>query len=151
MNALSSQLSNSEDLVIIAVPCNLFELQEPGKNHEILNGIKYVRPGNGYEPTQNFHFMAKSDVNGENELPLYTHVKALCPAPTEELGDPKNFYWSPIRRNDVSWNFEKFIISREGKPLYRFHPSVEPHQIVPFLQCALDQSSHSDSCTDKVF
>ena len=52
----------------------VFLQQEPGDNGtEILNGLKYVRPGNGFEP--NFEMTEKIDVNGPNEHPLYTYLK----------------------------------------------------------------------------
>lgn len=48
--------------------------QEPARTHdELMNGLKYVRPGNGFEPS--FPFFKKIDVNGENEHPLYTYLK----------------------------------------------------------------------------
>lgn len=48
--------------------------QEPGSNGtEILNSLKYVRPGDGFVP--NFQLAQKSDVNGESEHPLYTYMK----------------------------------------------------------------------------
>jgi len=48
--------------------------QEPGANGtEILNCLKYVRPGHGFEP--NFELTAKIDVNGPNEHPLYSFLK----------------------------------------------------------------------------
>lgn len=48
--------------------------QEPGDTAtEILNTIKYVRPGNGYVP--NFPMFAKVGVNGEDEHPLFTYLK----------------------------------------------------------------------------
>lgn len=58
---------------IIAFPCNQFGGQEPGHNDELLPGLKYVRPGNCFEPM--FPVMAKVDVNGENEHPLFTFLK----------------------------------------------------------------------------
>lgn len=55
---------------------NLFLFkQEPGDTAtEILNTIKYVRPGNGYVPK--FPMFAKMEVNGKDEHPLYTYLKA---------------------------------------------------------------------------
>lgn len=50
--------------------------QEPGSNYsEILNGIKYVRPGGGFVP--NFQMFKKIDVNGKDEHPLYTYLKVI--------------------------------------------------------------------------
>jgi len=51
-----------------------FVQQEPGANGtEILNSLKYVRPGHGFEP--NFELTLKVDVNGPIEHPLYTFLK----------------------------------------------------------------------------
>ena len=72
MNAPISRYGAS-NFYILGYPCNQFGLQEPGHNDEILKGLKYVRPGNCYEPK--FHMMAKVDVNGPDEIPLYTHLK----------------------------------------------------------------------------
>lgn len=61
-------------LEIIGFPCNQFGLQEPGENeYEILNGLKYVRPGNGYTP--NFPLVEKRDVNGEKQDKIFTYLK----------------------------------------------------------------------------
>ena len=49
--------------------------QEPGRNSEILNGIREVRPGNGYVPGNNFVLTSKYDVNGDAEHPLFTYMK----------------------------------------------------------------------------
>lgn len=59
---------------IIAVPCNQFGLQEPGETEEeIMNGLKYVRPGKGYTP--NFPLTKKIDVNGEKQDELFSFLK----------------------------------------------------------------------------
>jgi hypothetical protein len=53
-----------------------FTQQEPGANAtEILNGIKYMRPGGGFVP--NFKLFQKTDVNGENSEPLYTYLRVI--------------------------------------------------------------------------
>jgi hypothetical protein len=48
LNALKQKYLGELD--IAAFPCNQFGLQEPGENHEILNGLRYVRPGDGFIP-----------------------------------------------------------------------------------------------------
>ena len=58
---------------VLAFPCNQFGRQEPGENSEILRGIRYVRPGRDFKP--NFPIFAKTEVNGQNEHPLYTFLK----------------------------------------------------------------------------
>lgn len=59
---------------ILGFPCNQFGRQEPGENpDEILNGLKYVRPGNGFKPV--FPLMEKLDVNGAKQHQMYTYLK----------------------------------------------------------------------------
>ena len=58
---------------ILGFPCNQFGMQEPGHNHEILNAIRYVRPGGGYIP--NFNLSQKVDVNGDTAHPLFNFLK----------------------------------------------------------------------------
>ena len=60
-------------LNVYGVPCNQFGLQEPGVGVEILNSLKYVRPGNGFEPY--FDLLKKRDVNGKKEDELFTWLK----------------------------------------------------------------------------
>ena len=55
--------------------CGAIKFQEPGRNSEILNGIREVRPGNGYVPGNNFVLTSKYDVNGDAEHPLFTYMK----------------------------------------------------------------------------
>ena len=54
MNAPIQHFNGKFD--IAAFPCNQFDLQEPARNDEILNGLKYVRPGGGFEPNFNASF-----------------------------------------------------------------------------------------------
>ena len=63
---------------ILAFPCDQFFLQEPAANDEIINGIMYVRPGNGFIPHKKIHFFEKSQVNGANETALYTNLKVIA-------------------------------------------------------------------------
>jgi len=135
MNALHARYNDT--LVILAVPCNQFELQEPGKNHEIMNGLRYVRPGNNFIVGPHFHFLAKTEVNGKDEIPLYTFLKGQCHYTKEEIGEKEAMMYNPIRVNDITWNFEKFIISADGKPLWRFHPSTEIDQLFTYLDKAV--------------
>lgn len=73
MNALMKRYKES-NFQLIAIPCNQFGFQEPGANHtEILHGLKYVRPGHGFQPS--FPITKKVDVNGEKEIMLYTFLK----------------------------------------------------------------------------
>lgn len=60
---------------ILGYPSNLFNHKEPGYNFEIKNCLYYVRPGNKFVPA--FPLSSKIEVNGENEIPLYTYLKVF--------------------------------------------------------------------------
>ena len=89
-------------LVVIGVPCNQFGGQEPGTEKDIQ---KFCT--DKYKVT--FPMMSKVDVNGEKEAPLYEFLKAHAES-----------------KDDVKWNFEKFVVSKEGKVVSRFKTPVEP-------------------------
>ncbi|KHJ96198.1 glutathione peroxidase [Oesophagostomum dentatum] len=128
---------------ILAFPCNQFYLQEPAENHELMNGIMYVRPGNGWKPHQNLHIYGKIDVNGENHHPLYEFLKESCPQTVEKIGKTNELMYNPVRANDITWNFEKFLIDRQGRPRFRFHPTAWSHGDVvqPFIDQLMNESA----------
>lgn len=131
LNALHEEL-RPFGLTILAFPSNQFGKQEPGQKHEILPALKYVRPGNGFVP--NFLLFEKGDVNGKNEHPVYTFLKSACPAVGDSFGDVYGrLFWEPLKLNDIKWNFEKFLVGPDGKPVMRWHPSVEVSQVRAFL------------------
>uniref|UniRef100_A0A1I7Z1W7 Glutathione peroxidase n=1 Tax=Steinernema glaseri TaxID=37863 RepID=A0A1I7Z1W7_9BILA len=108
-------------LKILAFPCNQFLMQEPIRDDEILNALKYVRPGNGFDPeVKGLDIYGKLDVNGEEEAPLYTFLKASCPTTNTTFKRRDHLFYDPIRANDIEWNFEKFLVDRSGRPRYRF-------------------------------
>uniref|UniRef100_A0A672LH49 Glutathione peroxidase 9 n=1 Tax=Sinocyclocheilus grahami TaxID=75366 RepID=A0A672LH49_SINGR len=82
----------------------------PEENHETLNVLQYVRPGQGFLPK--FPIFSRIEVNGSDEHPLYAYLKTLI----------LNLYWSPIKANDIRWNFEKFLITADGVPYRRYDP-----------------------------
>jgi len=135
MNALQESYS---DFVVLGFPCNIFGKQQPEANGtEILNGIKYVRPGNGYEP--NFPIFKKIEVNGENEHPMYTYLKNYCPSTREHFSDANRLFYSPIKNSDIRWNWEKFLISKEGKPYMRYDAGTKPDDIRSDIEFLLKQ------------
>ena len=114
---------NPLGLEIIDVPCNQFAGQTPGTDEEIRNfcTLKY---------DTKFVQMKKSDVNGENELPLYTFLKSE--KGFEGFGKgPKALAMSVMLKGidkdyknnpNIKWNFTKFLIDREGNVVARFEP-----------------------------
>nr|KAG5690136.1 hypothetical protein BaRGS_003459 [Batillaria attramentaria] len=131
LNALLNELPASE-FTVLGVPCNQFGHQEPAANKtELYAGLKHVRPGNGYVPS--FALTMKADVNGEDELELYTHLKSKCPSPGHTAFSKSENFWDPIKPTDISWNFEKFLLDVDGVPLYRFSPDVEPKDLKPLI------------------
>uniref|UniRef100_A0A3Q2P4H9 Glutathione peroxidase n=1 Tax=Fundulus heteroclitus TaxID=8078 RepID=A0A3Q2P4H9_FUNHE len=122
LNALQEELKPL-GFTILGFPCNQFGKQEPGQRHEILLGLKHVRPGNGYVP--NFPLFEKGDVNGKYEQPVFTFLKSSCPPVGDDFGTPTGrLFWEPLRTGDIKWNFEKFLVGPEGKPVMRWHPLV---------------------------
>jgi len=107
---------------IAAFPCNQFDGQEPGENDELLNGLKYVRPGKGWEAGANMKIFGKLKVNGKDAHPMYQFLRSVCPHTVDLLGDKVDMHWDPITVRDLTWNFEKFLIDRQGRPRFRFHP-----------------------------
>ena len=74
-NAILEELNagGEEDFDVLAIPCNHFNLQEPGANEVIMGGLFSVRPGNGFVP--NYTVSGKADINGASEIPLYSFLK----------------------------------------------------------------------------
>ncbi|KAG9470456.1 glutathione peroxidase 1 [Eleutherodactylus coqui] len=130
MNGLQTEFG-ARGLQVLGFPCNQFGHQENTSNQEILNSLRYVRPGGGFEPI--FPLFEKCDVNGEKELPLFTFLKAQLPFPSDDsvalMDNPKFIIWSPLRRSDISWNFEKFLIGPDGVPYKRFSRCFETVKI----------------------
>jgi glutathione peroxidase len=99
------RLTSREDLKIIAFPCNQFGEQEPGTDEEIK---EFCVSNYGVS----FPIALKIDVNGEKEHPLYRHLKD-----------------SSKNGQDIGWNFEKFLIKKDGTIL-NFLSDVSPDEII---------------------
>lgn len=103
-------------LVVIGFPCNQFGSQEPGSEAEISS---FCELNYGVS----FPLSAKIDVNGDNADPLYEYLKAEKPG---LLGSKA-----------VKWNFTKFLIGRDGKPLKRYAPTDKPEDLTGDIEKAL--------------
>lgn len=91
---------------MLAFPCNQFGAQEPGTDAEILEFAT-----SKYDAT--FPIFSKIEVNGDGACDLYQWLR-------EQTGG-----------GDIQWNFEKFLIDREGNVVERFNSMVTPEQIAP--------------------
>jgi glutathione peroxidase len=140
---IEKNIKNGNDFTILAFPCNQFYLQEPAENHEILNGVTHVRPGNGWRPHKSLHIYGKVEVNGKDHHPLYEFLKDSCPQTVVQIGKRDELRYNPIRVNDITWNFEKFLIDRNGRPRYRFHPTAWSHGEVvqPYVERLLAEKA----------
>jgi glutathione peroxidase len=101
---------------VLGFPCNQFGHQEPGDEAEIERFCTL-----NYEVT--FPMFAKIEVNGPKAHPLWAFLEKAKPG---LLGTP----W-------IKWNFTKFLIGRDGQPIQRYAPSVEPEAIAPDIERAL--------------
>lgn len=90
---------------VIGFPCNQFLGQEPGTAEEIEQFCSTT-----YGVT--FPLMEKIDVNGDDRHPIYVEL-------TDQADAEGN-------AGDITWNFEKFLVSSEGDILARYRPQVEP-------------------------
>jgi len=98
-----------------------------------------VRPGNDFQPE--FPLFARSDVNGENRLPLYQWATSRCAAPIPTFFDPISLYmYSPLAKEDIRWNWEKILFDRNGQPYRRYASMVEPFEIEDDINTLLAQS-----------
>ncbi|MBN3293703.1 GPX3 peroxidase, partial [Polypterus senegalus] len=131
LNALQEEMSQY-GFAILGFPSNQFGQLEPGKNEDILQGLKYVKPGKDFVP--NFQIFEKGLVNGENEQKVFTFLKSACPPAGDNFGDTKRLFWEPLRLNDIKWNFEKFLVGPDGKPVKRWHPRVSVNVVKKEIQ-----------------
>ena len=117
---------HEQGLEILDFPCNQFGHQAPGDEDEIhaFCTAKYQT---------SFDQLAKIDVNGENEEPLFTYLKSR--QPDEEIEGTKNkLSMKAIEKlsktckkpGDIKWNFTKFLVDREGNVVKRFDPTSDP-------------------------
>lgn len=118
LQALNDKYAD-QGLVILGFPCNQFLGQEPGSEEQIKTfcetkyGIK-------------FPMFAKVEVKGDGACDLYKHLTSLDLA--------------PVGKGEISWNFEKFLLNREGQPIARFSPRTKPDdaQVIEAIEAALN-------------
>ena len=95
------QTYKDNGLVVLGFPCNQFGAQEPGTMQEIQSFCTL-----NYGVT--FPILNKIEVNGANAAPLYAKLTTVEPA------------------GPISWNFEKFLVGKDGTVVARFSPKTTP-------------------------
>ncbi|MCT9625686.1 glutathione peroxidase [Pseudarthrobacter equi] len=102
---------------ILGVPCNQFAGQEPGSDSEI---AEFCERNFGVS----FPLTTKADVRGKNQHPLYAELTK---------------FKTGILPGLVKWNFEKFLVNRDGDVVARFAPTVEPDsaEVIDAIEKAL--------------
>ncbi|MFE9925597.1 glutathione peroxidase [Streptomyces sp. NPDC005774] len=108
----------AKGFTLLGVPCNQFMGQEPGTSEEIAEFCSAT-----YGVT--FPMTEKVEVNGEGRHALYERLVGFAD--------------SEGHSGDVRWNFEKFLIGRDGKVVARFSPQTEPEaaEVVAAVESAL--------------
>jgi glutathione peroxidase len=103
---------------VVGFPCNQFGGQEPGSAQEI---GEFCSTTYGVS----FPMFEKIDVNGAARHPVYTELTALADADCEA--------------GDIQWNFEKFLVGPDGKPVARFRPGTDPQaaEVVAAIEASL--------------
>ena len=116
-------------LEILDFPCSQFGNQAPGSDDEIHEfcSLKY---------NTSFDQFTKVDVNGENEIPLYTLLKETIKE--DKIDGLKNKMAMKAvekisktykNKGDIIWNFTKFLVDREGNVVGRYSPTYKPEDM----------------------
>ncbi len=121
---------HDEGLEIIDIPCNQFAGQTPGTDEEIHEfcTLKY---------NTQFPQMKKSEVNGENALPLYAYLKSQKGFEGFGKGPMALMMGAMLKKidkdyknnPDIKWNFTKFIVDRKGNVVARFEPTADMKKV----------------------
>lgn len=121
---------------VLGFPANDFGAQEPGTHEEI---AEFCSVNYGVS----FPMFAKADVTGPGTQPLYAALTAAMPVkqgPAEEFRERLRGYgMTPTLDPEVLWNFEKFLVGKDGNVVARFAPGVTPEDpaVVSAIEAAL--------------
>ena len=118
---------------VLGFPANNFGAQEPGSNAEIAEFCSLTY-------SVKFPMFEKISVVGDDQHPLYKELTSSAP---RAQGDPdafrdrlKGYGMTPNQDPDVLWNFEKFLVGKNGEVVARFAPTVTPDD--PAVVAAID-------------
>ena len=120
---------HDKGLEVLDFPCNQFGNQAPGTDDEIHEfcSLKY---------NTSFDQFKKIDVNGENESPLYTYLKSKIAEDTID-GMKNKMAMKAVEKisktcknkNDIKWNFTKFLVNKNGEVVGRYSPTYKPEDM----------------------
>ena len=121
---------HDKGLEILDIPCNQFGNQAPGNDEEIHSFCSLH-----YNTT--FEQMKKSDVNGKDELPLYTFLKkekTFKGFGKGDMAEKMNQLLKSIdpdfeNNSDIKWNFTKFLVDKSGNVVNRYEPTYDISEI----------------------
>lgn len=113
---------HDKGLIIIGVPCNQFGDQEPG-DARVISETCFINYGVEFLITE------KLDVNGPDSHPMFVYLRKCLPG-----------FFS----NKIKWNFTKFLIDREGRPIKRFAPVTKPEKLEKYIKQALAKNIKTD-------
>ncbi|MCL2898531.1 glutathione peroxidase [Brenneria tiliae] len=131
------QTYRDKGFVVLGFPSNEFAGQEPGSEEEIQ---EFCRTNFGVQ----FPLFSKIEVNGAGRHPLYQLLIREQPEAEGSLLSP--FYArlvnkgrKPANPEDILWNFEKFLVARDGRAIARFSPDIAPDDavIIKAIEAAL--------------
>jgi glutathione peroxidase len=125
-----------DGLVVIGFPANDFGAQEPGSNEEIAEFCSMTF-------NVAFPLAQKVSVKGPDQHPLYAALTAAQPEAVDPqqgamLTKLEGYGFKRGNPSDILWNFEKFLIGRDGQVVARFNPDVTPDD--PRLVGAVEQA-----------
>lgn len=112
LQAMHEQYEN-KGLIILGFPCNQFGKQEPGTAKEISS---FCTDNYGVE----FVMFSKINVNGDGQAELYSYLKKQAPLPDKPNANAET-------KDNIRWNFEKFVVGKDGKVAGRFSPRTKPN------------------------
>ncbi len=123
---------HAEGLEVLGFPANNFMGQEPGTNGEIAEFCSLT-----YDVT--FPLFGKISVKGADRHPLYDALTDAKPEATGDRGLKQKLMGiiAGAKGNDITWNFEKFLIGRDGQVVERFSPDTPPED--PALVAAIER------------
>ncbi|MBQ2640287.1 MAG: glutathione peroxidase [Bacilli bacterium] len=120
---------HDKGLEVLDFPCNQFGNQAPGTDDEIHEfcALKY---------NTSFDQFTKVDVNGENELPLYTYLKEQIKEDTitgmknkMAMKAVEKISKTAVKDGDIKWNFTKFLVDKKGNVVGRYSPTYKPEDM----------------------